>query len=51
VQEQYASNEELTMMHMDHAVLIGGATVHICLGQWCTSGAQTWCSSVRFHLN
>ena len=51
VQEQYARNEGLTMMHMDHAVPIGGAIVHICLDQWCTSGTQNRCSSGRFHLN
>jgi len=51
VQEQYARNEGLTMMHMDHSVPIGGATVHICLDQWCTSGTQNRCSGGRFHLN
>ena len=51
VREQYASNEGLAMMHMDHAGPFGGAIVHLCLDQWCASGAQTWCSSVRFQLN
>ena len=40
VQEHYASNEGLAMMHMKHAVPIGGAIVHLCLDQGCTSGAQ-----------
>jgi len=51
VQEQYTSNEGLAVMHMDHAGPIGGAIVHLCLDQWRASGAQTWCSSVRFQLN
>ena len=51
VQEQYASNEGLAMVHMDHAVPIGGAIVHLCLDQWCTAGAQTWCSSGRYQLS
>jgi len=51
VQEQYASDEGLAMTHMDHAVPIGGAIVPLCLDQWCTSGAQTWCSSGRYQLD
>ena len=51
VQEQYASNEGLTMMHMDHSMPIGGAIAHLCLDKWCSSGAQTWFSSGRFQLN
>ena len=39
------------MVHMDHAVPIGGAIEHLCLDQWCTSGAQSWCSSGRCQLN
>jgi len=39
------------MMHMDHAVPIGGAIVQLCHDQWSTSGAQTWCTSGRFQLS
>jgi len=46
VQGQYASNEGLAMMHIDHATPIGGAIVHLCLDQWSTSGALNRCSSV-----
>ena len=31
VREQYASNEGLAMMRMEHAGSIGGAIVHLCL--------------------
>ena len=31
VQEQYARNEGLTMMHVEHAVHICGGTMHLCL--------------------
>ena len=51
VKKRHASNEGLAMMHMDHAEPFGGAIVHLCLGRWCASGAQTWCSSGRFQLN
>ena len=51
VQEHYASNEGLAMMHMKHPVPIGDAIVHLCLDQRCTSGAQDRCSGGRFQLN
>ena len=47
----YASDEGLAMIHMKHAVAFGGAIVHLCLDQWCTSGAQDRCSGGRFQLN
>ena len=51
VQEQYASNEGLTMMHTDHSMPIGGAIVHFCQDQWFTSGTLNRCSGGRSHLN
>jgi len=51
VQEHYASNEGLAMMHMKHAVPIGGAIVHLCLDQWCTSGALYFVSSLVLPLS
>jgi hypothetical protein len=51
VQEHYASDEGLAMMHMDHAVPTGGAITHPGLDQWFTSGAQNRCSSGGSQLN
>ena len=38
VQEDYASNEGLTRMHMDHAVTIEGGIMHLKVAWWSNSG-------------
>jgi len=51
VQEDYASNEGLTRMHMDHAVTIDGGNMHLKVACWSNSGDQVRYTGGRARLN
>jgi hypothetical protein len=44
MQEDYASNRRLNMMHVDHAMPIWGVNKHLCLIRWLTLDTQSRCS-------
>ena len=44
MQEDYASNRRLNMMHVDHAMPIWGGNKHRCLIRWLTLDTQNRCS-------
>ena len=51
MQEDYASNRRLNMMHMDHAMPICGKNKHQCLIRWLTLDTQKQCSGGELLLN